>query len=512
MAQKEKSQFEIAKNEKKEALLQTKKEQKNAKEQILRAKKEQKIAKKQKQKAQNAKKRARKARIKELLKARKQKDKEQRKEQEEKIRAMEQRGKFASWFRLDNAASIYPSATGRDWNFVYRIGVTMKKEVDKHILQKALDDILPRFPTFNVKLCHGFFWNYYEPNFSHLEIEEEKYFPCQPFNLSDSNGFLIRVLYSKYRISFEVFHAICDGRGALFFMNSLIARYVELCGTKISSFDGCASYLDVPTDEEMEDSFFKNTTNEKLKRPKEKSAYKIKGTMLPAGMVSSTEGIMSVSALKEVAKKYNATISVFLASVIGYQIYKKQTSYKKPTKISVPIDLRSRYNSKSLRNFSSYVNVPIEGENLSFEDVIEIFQKELKNVDNKMLQANINANVKVQKNFFVKIMPLFIKNPVLKLCFNYMGENLQTLALSNIGKVVCPKEFDDFVESYTFNLGRSMYNQKSIGVVSFGDKLSICISSKIAENETERDIFRMLSDFGLDIEVFSNRRDMYGRK
>ena len=201
-------------------------------------------------------------------------------------------------------------------------------------------------------------------------------------------------------------------------MNSLIARYVELCGTKISSFDGCASYLDVPTDEEMEDSFFKNTTNEKLKRPKEKSAYKIKGTMLPAGMVSSTEGIMSVSALKEVAKKYNATISVFLASVIGYQIYKKQTSYKKPTKISVPIDLRSRYNSKSLRNFSSYVNVPIEGENLSFEDVIEIFQKELRNVDNKMLQANINANVKVQKNFFVKIMPLFIKNPVLKLCFN----------------------------------------------------------------------------------------------
>ena len=109
-------------------------------------------------------------------------------------------------------------------------------------------------------------------------------------------------------------------------------------------------------------------------------------------------------------------------------------------------------------------------------------------------------------------MPLFIKNPVLKLCFNYMGENLQTLALSNIGKVVCPKEFDDFVESYTFNLGRSMYNQKSIGVVSFGDKLSICISSKIAENETERDIFRMLSGFGLDIEVFSNRRDMYGRK
>lgn len=512
MAHKEKNQLNIANNEQKEALLQNKNDKKNAKEQILRAKKEQKIAKKQEKMAKRAKKQAKKKRIKELLKNKRLKEKEVRKAQEETIRSLEQRGKFASWFRLDNAASIYPSASDKDWNFVYRISVIMKNKVDKQILQKALDDIMPRFPTFNVKLCHGFFWNYYEPNFSRLEVEEEKYFPCQPFNLSNSNDFLIRVLYSDFRISLEVFHAICDGRGALFFANSLVARYIELCGTKISNFVGCASYNDIPSDEEMEDSFFKSVNSDKTKRPKEKSAYKIKGTMLPSGMVNSTEGILSVSALKEVAKKYNATISVFLASVVGYQIYKKQTSYKKPTKISVPIDLRSRYNSKSLRNFSSYVNVPVSGENLSFEDVIAIFQKELKNVDDSMLQANINANVKVQKNFFVKIMPLFIKNFVLKMCFNYMGENLQTLALSNIGQVSCPEEFKDFVESYTFNLGRSLYNQKSIGVVSFGDKLSICISSKIAENETERDIFRMLADFGLDVEIYSNRRDMYGRK
>lgn len=512
MAHKERQQLNIAENEKKEALLQQKQEKKNAKEQILRAKKEQKIAKKTEISAKKAKNRAKKQRIKELLKYKKLKEKEIRKKQEETIRAMEQRGKFASWFRLDNAASIYPSASDKDWNFVYRIAVTMKNKVDKQILQKALDDIMPRFPTFNVKLCHGFFWNYYEPNFGRLEIEEEKYFPCQPFNLSNGNGFLIRVLYSEYRITLEVFHAICDGRGALFFINSLVARYIELCGTKISEFVGCASYNDIPSDEEMEDSFFKSVNNDKTKRPKEKSAYKIKGTLLPSGMVNSTEGILSVSKVKEVAKKYNATISVFLAAVVGYQIYKRQTSNKKPTKISVPIDLRSRYNSKSLRNFSSYVNVPVAGKDLSFEDVIEIFQRELKNVDDNMLQANINSNVKVQKNFFVKIMPLFIKNFVLKMCFNYMGENLQTLALSNIGKVSCPKEFNDFVESYTFNLGRSLYNQKSIGVVSFGDKLSICISSKIAENQTERDIFCMLADFGLDIDVYSNRRDMYGRK
>lgn len=512
MKEKDNLQQKTKKQNDKQALLQSRQEKKNAKEQVLHVKNAQKTAKKQQKKQEIERAKQKKSRINEMLKKIKLAEKEKRKKQEEALRAMEQRGKFANWFSLDNAGSIYPSASDKDWNFVYRISATMKKSVDKQILQKAVEDILPRFPTFCVKLCHGFFWNYYEPNFNQFKIQEEKDFPCQPFNLSGSQDFLIRVLYSEYRISLEVFHAITDGRGALFFLNSLLARYIELTGTEISEYIGCASHKDVPVDEEMEDSFLKSINKDKTKRPKDSRAYKIKGTLLPAGVVTSTEGILSVAEVKEVAKKYNATVSVFLASVIGYQIYKKQVTYKKPTKISVPIDLRSRYNSKSLRNFSSYVNVPVAGENLTFEDVIDIFQKELKNVDDNMLQANINANVKVQKNFFVKIMPLFIKNFVLKQSFNYMGENLQTLALSNIGQVCCPKEFDEFVDSYTFNLGRSMYNQKSIGVVSFKDKLSICISSKIAENTTERDIFKALADFGLNITIYSNRRDMYARK
>ena len=483
-----------------------------AKSVLKEEKRELKTSKKQEKLKKREEKKQNKAKLKEMVKLRRQEEKQLRITQEEIIRELEDRGKFASWFRLDNAASIYPSASDKDWNFVFRLSATMKEKVDKDILQSALTDILPRFPSFNVRLCHGFFWNYYERNFSKCEVEEEKDFPCQPFDLNNSSKFLIRVLYSDYKISLEVFHAITDGRGALFFFNSLIARYIERKGVEISEFKGCASYLDIPTDEEMEDSFFAHTTNEKTTRPKEKSAYKIKGSVLPAGMVSSTEGRMSVSKVKEVAKKYGATISVFLASVVGYCVYKKQKSSKKPTRISVPIDLRSRYASKTLRNFSSYVNVEVEGENISFEDVIEIFKKELSNVDDNMLQANINANVKLQKNIFVKIIPLAIKNVVLKTCFNYMGENYQTLALSNVGQVVCPKEFERFVESYTFNLGRSLHNEKSIGVVSFGDTLSMCISSKISETETERDIFRMLSSFGIDVKIYSNRRDLYGTR
>lgn len=454
----------------------------------------------------------RKKKIKDLVKRKRKEEKQEKIKQEQTIREMEKRNKFASWFRLDNAASIYPSATNKDWNFVYRISATMIDKVDIEILQKALDEIMPRFPSFNVRLRHGFFWNYFERMFTKLKIQKESDFPCQKFDLNDEESFLIRVLYSDYNIIFEAFHGVADGRGALFFFNCLIARYIELKGETISRFIGCSSCLDLPSDEEVEDSFFRYYTTEKIKREKEKPAYKIKGNLMPAGMVNSVEGVMSVQKVKEVAKSYGVNISVFLSAVVGYCVYKRRKNSKKPTRISVPIDLRTRFESKTLRNFSSYINVEISGEDLSFEDVIEIFKNKFSTVDNKFLQANINANVKLQKNIFIKLIPLFLKNIILKTCFNYLGENYQTLAFSNIGKVEVPEEFEKYVESYTVNLGRSKHNEKSIGIITYKDKLSMCISSKIYETETERDIFKMLAKLSVPVTVYSNRRDLYGTK
>lgn len=453
-----------------------------------------------------------KARLKALIKARKKEQKERRKAQELTLREIEQKGKIASWFRIDNAGSIYPSASARDWNFVYRVSATMKHKINEKELQSALDDVMPRFPSFNVKLRHGFFWNYFERNFARLNIEKEMDFPCRPFNLDDSNGFLIRILYSEYKIILETFHGIADGRGSLFFLNSLIARYIERMGQEIDEYIGCANHLDIPSEEEVEDSFYVHANREKSKRPKERAAYKIKGNNLPIGMVNSVEGHMSVRNVKEIAKKYGATISIFLAAVVGYEIHKNRKNTKKPTRISVPVDLRPRYNSKTLRNFASYINVEICEENPTFEQVLEIFKKELQNIDINILQSNINANVNVSKNFFVKIMPLFIKNVVLKACFNYMGENYQTLSISNLGQVKVSNEFENYVENYCFNLGRSKYNTKSIGVISYGDTLNMCISSNLSESQTERDIFKKLAELGVNIKIHSNRRDLYGSR
>ena len=115
----------------------------------------------------------------------------------------------------------------------------------------------------------------------------------------------------------------------------------------------------------------------------------------------------------------------------------------------------------------------------------------------------------MRQNCFIKIVPLFIKNLVIKLCFRLWGENYQTLAVSNVGVNVVPEEFANYVERFEFNLGRPKYNAKSIGIVAFGDKLVCTFSSKIKENITEKDFFTGLSSRGVDITIETNRRDLY---
>lgn len=415
-----------------------------------------------------------------------------------------------SWFRLDNAATIYPSIQDENWNFVFRVSAVLNEEVDKKVLQKAVDETMPRFPSFNVGLKKGVFWNYFEELPKAPIVEEEQKFPCTQFNISRSKYHLVRVIYYKNRVSVEVFHAICDGRSALKFFNSLLRHYFELLGKKLTGYDGCLDTKDRPAPEELQDSFFENATDEKGSKHKEQKAFKISGTPEEYGVVNSTMGIMSVSQIKEIAKKYNTGLFQFLASVLGLSIWRKNKHAKRPIKLSIPIDLRSFFPSKSLRNFSGYVNVVIPpAKDYTLEQIIEIVKAEFSRISKENMQGFINGNIGFQKNPLIKIVPLFIKNLVVKLCYKSWGEVYQTVAVSNIGLVSAPPEFVEYVDKYEVNLGRPKYNPYSIGVISFNDKLVWTFSSKIKENVIERTFFTNLASLGAKVCIETNRRDLY---
>ena len=449
----------------------------------------------------------------------KQAKKEQKKLEKQKIvldkekefgKRLIDKNSIANWFKIDNAGNIYPSIKEENWSFVFRVSAVLKDKVNPDIMQRAIEDIAPRFPTFFVSVKNGFFWNYFEALGYTPKLKLEHKFPCSSFYHTNTKKHSIRFVYYNNRISFECFHALCDGRSALKLFNSLLHRYFLLQGKKIESFEGCLNALDRPKPEETDDAFFIHSDNGKKQKHKEEKALKIKGVEEEYGVINTTLGIMSVSELKAKAKEYNTSMFIYLLAVLGYTIYKRNKNSKKPVRLSVPIDLRQFFETETLRNFSAYINVTIDTKKeQTIQSVIAVVEEEFKKINKEYLKSFINSNTAIQKNKFIRILPLFIKKIFIRLFFNLWGENYQTLAVSNLGLAKVPNEFLDYVDRYEVNLGAPKYNSKSVGVVSLGDKLVWTFSSKIKENRTEKDFFNYLANDGVKIKLESNRRDIY---
>ena len=85
----------------------------------------------------------------------------------------------ANWKRLDNTAKLFPVIASENLSNVFRVSVTLKEQVVPEILQIALEEILPWFDGFRVRLRRGFFWYYFEHNPKVPLVEEENTYPCQ---------------------------------------------------------------------------------------------------------------------------------------------------------------------------------------------------------------------------------------------------------------------------------------------------------------------------------------------
>ena len=83
-----------------------------------------------------------------------------------------------NWHRLDNTANIFPVISHKRFSSVYRISVRLKQDIIPELLAQALDETLPLFPNFRVRLKKGIFWYYFENNNKQPLIEEEQFIPC----------------------------------------------------------------------------------------------------------------------------------------------------------------------------------------------------------------------------------------------------------------------------------------------------------------------------------------------
>ena len=55
--------------------------------------------------------------------------------------------KNRQWFKLDNAAKLYPAVSTSRWSSTFRVSAELEEMVDPLLLQDAVNRVLPRFPA-----------------------------------------------------------------------------------------------------------------------------------------------------------------------------------------------------------------------------------------------------------------------------------------------------------------------------------------------------------------------------
>ncbi|HHV10081.1 MAG TPA: hypothetical protein GXX75_07370 [Clostridiales bacterium] len=410
------------------------------------------------------------------------------------------------WTRLDNAAKIFPPNTNEKDTRVFRFICELEEDIDKDILQQALDNTISFFPMYQVVLRRGFFWYYFEATDLKPQVKEEYKPPCSMLYFQNSKNLLYQVTYYNKRINLEIYHALADGTGALGFLKTLVYFYITIkhqedFKDRLPILDYDASFS-----QKMDDSFLKHYSGDlKLDKIKLTKAYQIVGHRTIDNRIKVIEGEMSVKQILELAHHHNTTLTVYLTALFMQAISMEMPARAKkyPVVLSVPVNLRTYFPSVTARNFFTTINISYHfgKEPESLENVIkavkEAFEKEL---TQEKLRTHMNRLSALEHNAFMRVIPLVWKDYILRWA-NRLADRGVTASLSNVGKVTITKELMPYI--HTFNCFTSV-RRPQIAMCSFGDRLMVSIASPFTATDIQKNFFRILSSEGANVSIACN--------
>ena len=404
------------------------------------------------------------------------------------------RTEYSNWRKLDNAALAFPLVTGENDTRVFRFYCQLKEEVDSDILQQALDRTMEKYPLFQAVLRKGLFWFYLEHSYIRALVKPETEPPCSRLYIPEKKSLLFQVSYYKERINFEVFHALTDGTGAMHFLQELVQNYLILAHPK-EKFPEIGRDKKTGRGNIEEDSFSQYYSSDIPKnREKKKAAVKLKGEKLVHSDMHISEVVLSVKEVHQKARSYGVSITVLLTAVMLCSIREEipRNQQKRPVTLMIPVNLRNYFPSQSMTNFFGWIEVGYTfSDTTTFEEVLTDVKRQFEQeLEKDKIAMHMNDYVRIEKNIFVRAVPLEIKKYFLMIGAN-LGSRSITAVYSNIGIIRLPEEYREYIRHFGIFASTNSLQMCSC---SYGDEMVLGFTSKIPDDSIQRNFRRMLSE------------------
>lgn len=407
-----------------------------------------------------------------------------------------------TWYRVDNVAKVFIATNSRRDPRVFRVSCTLNADIDGERLDEALRMTARQFPSFQVTLHRGLFWNYLESTSKEPHAVPEQLAPCAPvYGPELQNELLYRVSYYGPRINVEMFHALSDGNGGLIFLKALVFHYLKL--TEPEALAHMVPESVAPEADLAQDSFRQFYGARRSPGGKAPRAYRMRSIKLPYDQTQYFEAHLDVKQLLPRARADGVTLTSWLGARLMLAIHAEAPllEHKRPVVISLPVNLRNYYPSATARNFFNSIRVGhvFDGTETP-ESLAADFDATLKyELSDERVKARMDSFEQLEQMPGIKPVPLFIKNKTVEL-FTWRENQCVTATLSNLGAIKTPAELDPWLRGFT---AMSSTSTMFVCVSSWHDDLVLGISSAYRGTGVLRRFLGGMAQDGLDLTLYA---------
>ena len=402
---------------------------------------------------------------------------------------------------------------------VFRITAFLKKPIRFSAVREAVEITSRRFPYFSVSLGSGLFWYYLEYNQQLPRIQTEEQIPCTAFAARRRNEPLYRILVKENRISVEFIHILTDGSGAFEYLKSLLFTYFRLTGNIIRSTEGIMLPESPITDGETEDGY-KRFFRKKIPPPgKLTKAWHLPFNLNKMPRLKVIRSEIALDKLLEVARSNNVTVTEYVVSVYLFSLQKIYLEEKEKVKnqnrgvlrIEVPVNLRNKFPSKTMRNFSLFVlpEIDLRLGVYTFQEILKIVNYQLRTgADVKQISRFLSQNVGHEKSPFIRMLPLFIKSMAISAVYRRLGSNQCSGIMTNLGCVRLPGDMEDLIDSFeVVPTPPNTHVKLSCGMVTFRNQLRLDFCNITGSTRLEMHFIKFFTESGIPVKILNNRKN-----
>ena len=334
--------------------------------------------------------------------------------------------------KFDSSAIVHTALMNDNTINNYRIAITMKEEVDAKRLQRAVDLVAGRYPMIICRVANGANWIYSEP-LPTVAVKEDDGRILKSLDRHNIFQQAVNIMYSGNKVIFEAFHSVADGFGAFTFLNGLLREYIEMDSGNYEE-----PYLGNAPEIEMECGFTKHGTAkgtpENIVSIKNAFQFPVLDYKKP---LRFTTVHMNLRRAKNIAKANQWTLNELMVAMVYSAVFKLDNTDGKDVVFSVPVNMRNKFESRSLRNFSYLTKTSLrKGPDTATTDaIVREVRSQLHRQNNKEYLYKALSQV---KNRFdgplTAKMPLWFKYMLIRMGVAF-GFDKSCMTVSNVGNL-----------------------------------------------------------------------------